>query len=174
MLISFVLFVSAFLLDSVILPGIVGNYYGYLVSIVFATSLVTVNSQRRLAYTLIILGLIYEISSGYTLGAYLLPLLIAYLLVVFADHYVNIRTYLMESGLAKYFIAPVVISICFMVMQYLTALIYNLVSGKYIVIRLTEFENWRFVVYLYFMSLIVYWLNRLILDKYAGRLQGNN
>ena len=174
MLIFCILFIVAFLLDSAILPGIFSNYYGYLVSILFASSMVTLRNPKRLVYTLIIFGLIYELLGGYTLGLYVLPLLIVCLLILFADHYVNIRTYFMERGLVKYIIAPIVIIVCFIAMQYISISITRLFASQYEIPVLVGFMNWRFTAYLYLVSLIVFWLNRLMLDKYAERIQGNN
>ena len=174
MLIFCILFIVAFLLDSAILPGIFGNYYGYLVPILFASNIVTFRNPKRLIYSLIIFGLIYEMLGGYTLGSYILPLLIVCLLILFADHYVNIRTYLMERGLIKYIIAPIIIIVCFIVMQYISISVIHISAGQYEIPVFIGFMSWKFVGYLYLISLIVFWLNRLMIDKYAERIQSNN
>ena len=166
-----ILFSIIFLLDAVIFPSIFNNYFGYSVLILFSEAMLVTKNQKSLTYSLIIFGLIYEILQGYSLGIYVLPLLMTYLLVLCVDHFINLRGYCTDRGVMKYILAPFFGAIILAACLYINlGLGYFLNSQKNISWGIDQFGSVSFLIYLYIMCFIIYWFLEMLSDKHEKRI----
>jgi len=166
-----ILFSVVFLFDAIILPGIFNNYFGYLVLVLFSEAMLVTKNQKSLAYSLIVFGLIYEILQGYSLGVYILPLLITYALVLCTDHFINLKGYCTDNGLMKYVLAPFIGVITLVIYLYINLGLSHIIdSQKNVLWEINQFKSIPFLIYLYIMCLVIYWPLEILLNKHEKRI----